>query len=138
MLAVGFMVFCLRYTIPEEHWSDRIVKLSFWSLNIGLAWMVFATLFPVGILQLYTSVSEGYYEARSLNFVTGGTSTLIEWIRLPGDGVFIVGGALPLVYLSALGLRHRKAKQALSEPQLFTDVNHQEQSETSGRDDQWD
>ena len=28
--------------------------------------MVFATLLPLGILQLYHSVDEGYHEARSL------------------------------------------------------------------------
>ena len=25
---------------------------SFWALNLGLAWMVFANLFPLGVLQL--------------------------------------------------------------------------------------
>src|SRR3712207_8712523 len=38
--------------IPEERWSERAARLSFWSLNIGLALMCFATLFPLGILQL--------------------------------------------------------------------------------------
>jgi nitric oxide reductase subunit B len=45
MLAVGLALFCVRYMIPPEWWSDRAAKISFWSLNIGLAWMVFATLF---------------------------------------------------------------------------------------------
>ena len=57
MLAAGLALFCLRYLIPEERWSERAAKISFWSLNIGLAWMCFATLFPLGILQLYESVS---------------------------------------------------------------------------------
>ena len=58
--------------------------MSFWSLNIGLAWMSFATLFPLGILQLYESVNNGYYEARTLEFLTNETNALIEWMRLPG------------------------------------------------------
>ena len=53
MLAVGLALFCIRYLIPENRWSDRAARLSFWSLNVGLAWMVFATLFPLGIIQLY-------------------------------------------------------------------------------------
>ncbi|HEY6580492.1 MAG TPA: cbb3-type cytochrome c oxidase subunit I, partial [Rubrobacter sp.] len=57
MLAAGFAMFCLRYLIPEERWSERAAKWSFWSLNLGLAWMIFATLFPLGILQLYESVN---------------------------------------------------------------------------------
>jgi nitric oxide reductase subunit B len=32
-------------------------SISLWSLNLGLAWMVFATLFPLGVIQLYHSVS---------------------------------------------------------------------------------
>src|ERR1035438_1917327 len=48
MLAVGLALFCLRYMIPEKLWSDRAAKIRFWSLNLGLAWMVFATLFQIG------------------------------------------------------------------------------------------
>ena len=40
MLSVGLALFCQRYMIPEERWSDRAAKISFWSLNLGLAWMV--------------------------------------------------------------------------------------------------
>src|SRR5262249_27541577 len=79
---------------------------SFWSLNVGLTWMVFATLFPLGLLQLYESVSHGYWEARSLPYLTNPTSTLIEWLRLPGDLLFIGGGILPLLWLCWLGVRH--------------------------------
>ena len=61
-LAAGLALFCLRYLIPEERWSERAAKISFWSLNIGLAWMCFATLFPLGILQLYESVNNGYFD----------------------------------------------------------------------------
>ena len=43
MLAVGLSLFALRYIIPPQKWPERMAKLCFWSLNIGLAWMVFAT-----------------------------------------------------------------------------------------------
>jgi len=36
MLAVGFMLFCSHYLLPEDRWSDKLAKISFWSLNIGL------------------------------------------------------------------------------------------------------
>ncbi len=64
MLAVGFMLFCLRYLMPEDKWSDKLAKISFWSLNIGLAWMTFVTLLPLGIMQLHRSVGQGYWAAR--------------------------------------------------------------------------
>jgi nitric oxide reductase subunit B len=124
MLAVALALFCLRYMVPEARWSDRAAKWSFWALNIGLAWMVFATLFPLGVLQLYHSVSVGYFEARSLQFLSNRTNALLEWLRLPGDFVFIVGGTLPIVYLAWLGVRGNKANVVVEEPGeiLFTEV----------------
>ncbi|MCC6178303.1 MAG: cbb3-type cytochrome c oxidase subunit I [Chloroflexi bacterium] len=124
MLAVGFSLFCLRYLIPAERWSDRAAQISFWSLNAGLAWMCFATLLPLGIVQLYASVGQSYWEARSLDFLTNRTNVLLEWMRLPGDIVVIVGGVLPLLYLCWLGVRYRVSKVTLEEPvhPLFTEI----------------
>jgi nitric oxide reductase subunit B len=116
MLAVGLALFCLRYMIPEARWSDRAAQISFWSLNIGLAWMVFATLFPLGILQLYHSVNQGYFDARALKFVTSGLNAVIEWLRFPGDVLFIVGGTLPVLYLAWLGVRHLVPVMTIEEP----------------------
>ena len=124
MLAVGLALFCLRYMIPASRWSDRAAKISFWSLNLGLAWMVFATLFPLGLLQLYESVSHGYFEARSLAYLTSGLNALLEWLRLPGDILFIIGGVLPLAYLCWLSLRHGVPRTSPEElgPALFTEI----------------
>jgi len=79
--------------------------------------MVFATLFPLGVLQLYHSVSVGYFDARSLTFLTNQTNTLLEWLRLPGDAVFIVGGVLPILYLAWLGVRRPKPPADVERPQ---------------------
>jgi nitric oxide reductase subunit B len=123
MLAVGLALFCLRYIVPERRWSDRAAKISFWSLNLGLSWMVFATLFPLGLLQLFHSVRVGYFEARSLQFLTIRTNVFVEWLRLPGDALFILGGTLPLVYLCWRGVRSSKPQPA-PEPKevLFTEM----------------
>lgn len=123
MLAVGLALFALRYLMQRQRWSDRLAALCFWSLNVGLAWMVFATLFPLGLLQLHQSVEHGYFEARELASATNETRTFIEWLRLPGDAVFIVGGALPLFVLTVRAVRY-PAKRAVTERPdvLFTDV----------------
>ncbi len=130
MLAVGLALFCLRYMVPEARWSDRAAKISFWSLNLGLAWMVFATLFPLGILQLYHSVNSGYFDARSLKFLTSRNSALLEWVRFPGDVLFIVGGILPVLYLSWLAVRHMAQRPATDQPDeiLFTEVVRPQES----------
>ncbi|HKX68080.1 MAG TPA: cbb3-type cytochrome c oxidase subunit I [Intrasporangium sp.] len=125
MLAVGLAMFALRYLIPPDKWPEKWAKLSFWSLNIGLAWMVFATLLPLGVLQLYHSVGQGYYEARELAFVTNTTNALLEWGRMPGDLIFIIGGVLPFLWMTWLGLRHYRQGKVVEElPQdvLFVEL----------------
>jgi nitric oxide reductase subunit B len=128
MLALGLAMFCLRYLIPADRWPERWAKICFWSTNLGLAWMCFATLLPLGILQLYQSVNKGYFEARQLKFLTNHTNALIEWLRFPGDIVFIAGGAVPAVYIAYLGIRHTVKQVTLDEPEdiLFTIVHEPE------------
>jgi nitric oxide reductase subunit B len=124
MLAVGLAIFCLRYLIPAERWNERAARMSFWGLNIGLAWMSFATLFPLGIRQLYESVNASYFEARSLDYLSTNTNTVIEWLRLPGDLYFILVGVLPLLYLCYLGVRHTVKRVVIEQPEeiLFTEL----------------
>ena len=49
---------------------------------------------------------------------------MIEWLRFPGDILFIVGGVLPLLYLCYLGVRHRVKRTTIEEPEeiLFTEI----------------
>lgn len=117
MLAMALLVFCLRYQLRPEDWSDRLIGLSFWALNLGLAWMVFVNLFPLGILQLADVVTNGYWHARSLEFFE--KHAYIEWLRLPGDVIFIVG-VLPLVYLTAKSVLRPAAVRIASGPHLGT------------------
>jgi nitric oxide reductase subunit B len=133
MLAVGFAVFALRYLVPARRWSDRLLRTSFWSLNIGLAWMAFITLLPLGILQLYQSVDHGYAAARSLDYLTNPTNRMLEWLRLPGDVLFIVGGVLPLLWLALHGVLHRGGKYGHTDDdqRLFTEVSAPEPAEAS-------
>jgi nitric oxide reductase subunit B len=125
MLAIGLALFCLRYLIPAERWPERWARIAFWSTNLGLAWMCFATLLPLGIAQLYESVDKGYWEARELEFLTNDTNALLEWLRLPGDIVFIGGGALPVLYITYVGIRHTVKRTTLEEPEdiLFTEIH---------------
>jgi nitric oxide reductase subunit B len=109
--------------IPAERWPERWARMCFWATNIGLAWMCFATLLPLGILQLYQSVDSGYFEARELEFLTNDTNRLIEWLRLPGDIIFIAGGALPALYIAYLGIRYTVKHVTYEESDLlFTEL----------------
>jgi nitric oxide reductase subunit B len=100
MLAMGFFMFVARYFIPPTAGSERAMKISFWSLNLGLGWMLFVNLAPLGVLQLLDSFQNGYWHARRPEFFDQPAVQLIEWLRLPGDVLFIVGGILPIVWLA--------------------------------------
>jgi nitric oxide reductase subunit B len=134
MLAAGLAMFAVRYLVPDERWPERLAKVSFWSLNIGLAWMVFATLFPIGVLQLERSVSLGYFEARELEYLTGGYLSFIEWMRLPGDVLFIVGGILPLLWICLQGVRHARGpdRSPGTDSALFTEITGGERGQMGG------
>jgi nitric oxide reductase subunit B len=109
MLAIGFFMFVARYFVPRDRGSELAMKTSFWALNGGLAWMVAANLFPIGALQLYDAVANGYWHARSPAFFAQPAVHVFEWLRIVGDAVFIVLGILPLVYLAVrmVQCRHR-------------------------------
>lgn len=97
MLAIALMVFSVRHVSTEPEWNDlqKYFKVSFWGLNVGLLMMVVFSLFPGGILQLLDVLENGYWHARSLNYTGQETARLIEWLRTPGDLVFIVVGVVP-------------------------------------------
>jgi nitric oxide reductase subunit B len=65
---------------------------------------------------LLTCVQQGYFAARSLKYLMNPTNALIEWLHLPGDALFIVGGVLPFLYLCWLGVRHMP--QRVAPPQV--------------------
>jgi len=119
MLAIALMVFVLRQTSNDTLWSsmEKYIKVAFWGTNIGLAMMVTMSLFPSGVLQVWDVVQHGYWHARSLDYSGSERAHLIEWLRLPGDLVFILFGAVPLVIASIkgyLGLRAMKTDTATS------------------------
>ncbi len=111
MLALGLMVFCLRQLSTDAVWREleKYVKVSFWGLNIGLFLMLFFSLFPGGVMQLLDVLDNGYWHARSLAYSGQTMPRLYEWLRLPGDVVFIVFGVLPIAWAGCLGyLKLRK------------------------------
>lgn len=134
MMAVGLALFALRYIIKPEKWPEKLAKISFWSLNIGLAWMMFATLLPLGVLQLWASVNQGYFEARTLGYLSNPGNVALEWMRMPGDVLFLIGGILPFVYIAWLGVRHGiKATVTRMEPEtLFVEETPEAREDRTG------
>jgi nitric oxide reductase subunit B len=98
MLGLAVLVFCLRAMQSDEVWkgTEKFVRVGYWGLNAGLALMVILDLFPAGMLQLWDSLQNGYWHARSLTYTMQGTFHTLEWARIGGDLVFLLLGALPI------------------------------------------
>ncbi len=90
-LALGFSLLILRYIRPQLVFSDKLMKVAFWWMNLGLALMLFTSLLPVGIIQFVASASEGLWYARSESFMQSDLLVTLRWVRTFGDVVFIVG-----------------------------------------------
>ena len=91
MLGLGLTLFCMRGLTDPARWNKRLLKSSFWCLNIGLAMMVFMSLLPQGLWQTYASYTYGYAYARSAEFIHSPVMQALVWARVPGDVVFGVG-----------------------------------------------
>ncbi len=98
MLALAVLVFCLRAMQSDATWKEtqKFVRVGFWGANVGLALMIILDLFPGGVIQLWDSIANGYWHARRLTFLMGGTYHKLEWLRMVGDMVFLLAGALPI------------------------------------------
>jgi nitric oxide reductase subunit B len=98
MLALAVLVFCLRAMQSDTTWkgTETFVRVGFWGANVGLALMIVLDLFPGGVIQLWDSIANGYWHARRLTFLMGGTYHKLEWLRMVGDVVFLLAGALPI------------------------------------------
>ncbi|BAW79484.1 nitric-oxide reductase [Candidatus Nitrosoglobus terrae] len=105
MLAIAMMAFVLRQTTEETRWPsiEKYFKMAFFGTNIGLGMMIVMSLFPGGVLQVWDVLQNGYWHARSLEYTASDTARLLEWLRLPGDVVFIVFGSLPLLIAATKG-----------------------------------
>ena len=91
MLGLGLTLYCMRGLTDVNFWNEKLLKISFWSLNIGLAMMTFLSLLPQGVIQTYMSIEYGYSFARSAEFIQSPIMQALVWARVPGDIVFSVG-----------------------------------------------
>ena len=90
---------------------------AFWGLNAGLVLMIATSLLPIGIIQMYASVTEGLWYARSEAFMQQDILQNLRWVRSFGDMVFIVG-AVAMALQVVLGLLGRTPALSASEARL--------------------
>lgn len=117
MLGIGLVLFCLRGLKPDLHWNERLLGVSFWTFNIGLAMMALLTLLPLGTLQLIAAIDHGYWYARSAEFMQQPLVDLLVWMRVPGDVVFSIGALTLALFIASLWIRPKRESEAALEEQ---------------------
>lgn len=95
LLGIGLMYFGLRYIVGEQGCSDRLATWAFWLYNIGMVLWLLLNFLPIGFAQLAAVYDHGYVYARSLAFYN--TTTLWQWLRMPGDVTFAAGALIMAV-----------------------------------------
>ncbi len=109
MLGIGLLLFCIRGLKPDVVWNEKLLRNSFWTLNIGLTMMALLTLLPLGLLQLNDVLNNGYWHARSAEFMGKPIIDLLVWLRVPGDTVFSFGAVVLAWFVFRLWFRPKAA-----------------------------
>ena len=102
ILGIGLILFVLRGLYPDREWNDKLLGWSFWLINIGLLVMLVGSLLPIGILQAVESIQNGYWSARSTEFMQTDTMQAIRWLRVPGDSLLAIGELLLVYFIIGL------------------------------------
>jgi nitric oxide reductase subunit B len=103
MLGLGLVLVCLRALQPERIWREGLLRFSFWAMNAGLLAQILLSLLPLGLIQTWVSVQQGYWYARSPELLTQPVFSVLKWLRVPGDSLFALGALGFVLFL--LGLR---------------------------------
>jgi nitric oxide reductase subunit B len=112
-LGLGLLLFCLRAMDPERKWNTKLLAFAFWAINIGMLMEILLSLLPIGLLQTYQSVAEGYWSARSPEFMQTPLMQTLRWMRLFGDTIFAIG-AIAFVWF-AIGLIFKRERGPVME-----------------------
>ncbi len=114
LLALGLMYMAIRgIALPERIREAR----SLWALrffNVAIVLWLTLNLLPIGVAQLVSTIDNGYWFARSLEFYNDWT--LFQWLRLPGDVAFAAGGLIVLYDLLRLLPFRREPTSGEEEP----------------------
>lgn len=110
MLGMGLILFTVKSLRPNLVWPDRLLKISFWSINLGLGGMVLLSVLPVGLLQTWAAVDQGYWYARSSEFLHTPLMGTLRWMRVVGDTVFAAGAVSFVAAVAMLTLKRAPEK----------------------------
>ena len=111
-LAIALMLFSVRHVVRAAAWSDRLLKWSFWGLNLGLLLMIVMSLAPAGFYQLVESMRHGIWYARSPAVTGSSFIHTVTWLRIVPDVIFDVGALALVTFLGKAILKDRALRRA--------------------------
>jgi nitric oxide reductase subunit B len=97
-VAIGGMLYCCQHLFARASWNAKLIRVVFWSFQIGLTLMMFLALFPLGVYQLLVVLESGLWYARSQEVIQGTIWSRLVYLRTIGGTLFAVGGVGPLVW----------------------------------------
>lgn len=107
MLGIGLMLFVLRSIYNKVQWDDKLLRIGFWGLNLGLLLMALMSLLPIGIWQAVESIQHGMWYARSSELMQHPTMVTLKWMRTFGDVIFTVGIIAIVIFIFKLTLKKK-------------------------------
>lgn len=114
-ISIAAFLFASRLLIKPGRWNARVIRFSFWSINVGLMLMVVLDLFPAGVIQFKSVVDQGLWFGRSATFIEGDIFKSFTWLRGIGASVFYFGGVLPLAWFVMTRIRSMKEGEMATE-----------------------
>ena len=113
MLGIGLTLVCLRALVPDAIWRESWLWWAFWAMNVGLMAMCVLSLLPVGLMQTWASVEQGYWYARSSEFLQTGLMQQLRWMRVPGDTIFALGAVILVLFVANIRIS-KVSKQTIT------------------------
>lgn len=107
MLGIGLMLFVLRSLYRHVQWNDKLLRITFWSLNLGLLLMALLSLLPIGVWQAWESIEHGMWYARSAELMQKPAMVALKWLRTIGDVIFGVGIVCTAYFVIDLSRRNK-------------------------------
>ena len=92
----------------NDDYKRRLMLVT--AINIGMFLMMVASLLPIGLLQTAESISNGYWSARSAEFMQTETMQFWRWMRVLGDSIFGIGAVAFVWFSLQLIARRPKAE----------------------------
>jgi len=126
-VSLAALLFASKLLLKPNRWNNKVVKFSFWSINGGLMLMVLLDLFPAGIIQFKAIVDQGFWFARSNEFISSNVFESLTWLRGIGASVFFFGGVIPLTWF--IVSRVNSLKPFVENVDQFQETNEEEEED---------